>query len=888
MGTAFVKALVFAACLFGALLPAGHAESMDSENRRGKALFDDGLHQRAIAAYERAIEIGTREGASNANIQRVKQNLARACLAESQFARADELFRESFTGLLEDWRAGRGQVTVDEPATVLQNWAGYFYALGRYPEAEAKTREAMQIYEQAGMTDSASATQNNLAALYGGSGRHEEALREYDAILKYREERFGTNDTRFGNVLGNKGTEYFALKDFENALGCYERSMEIFEGKFGRGKNPDMMANIGMALEELGRFDEAQRYFERYLDLAENHYGKPDLASTARGKLATIAAYQGRWKEAWEYADASQRATIPSLKRIAMGLSDSEQLSYLPIYLGKFVDDAVSIAWALHLEKGAAEKMAAWSMNARGLLYELMSERLLIERDSRLSGNGALFEELVAVRRQIAALLQAGYGDGSKDEYVANVVSLQDREASLSRKAGLTAEPGGRLGKYVELPELRASLTPDTLLVHVARVSLRNFQSRGGPHGLERSSRYVAWIIPPAGKEDVSMVDLGDVESIDAAVSKMKSNFASVEKARSDLGVAINELAKEKLSSDEHNRRVAELIGGLRATEAVLEKELRESAALDISRLLLHPLLDAGAPYEKWILCPDSNLWLIPWGALVLPDGRYLLEAHELSQVVTPREIPRNPGRDNARPQSGSLVVSSPNYDLGVTDASASTGFAPLIHGFGEDWIKTWIGEFAKFGRGSPTVLVGDQASEEAMKSLRGPEGLVLVTHGMFGEMDQTRMPPGHGYLKESPLVRSVLTFAGCNKPRTGLEPGEDGILLGSEVLACDLRGTRLVVLTACQTAQGDTNAGQAAAGMRQAFLLAGAAEVVATLWSIDQAASKELVNDLMTGLGTGKRPAEALRVAQLNRRKSDDYCHPFYWAAFTITGHGR
>ena len=126
-----------------------------------------------------------------------------------------------------------------------------------------------------------------------------------------------------------------------------------------------------------------------------------------------------------------------------------------------------------------------------------------------------------------------------------------------------------------------------------------------------------------------------------------------------------------------------------------------------------------------------------------------------------------------------------------------------------------------KLAGAEPQEYFGDRATEAVIKAVRGPRFVLLGTHGLFAEPGKIR--PGHGYLKENPLLRCSLIFAGCDRKPAAGDTSEDGWLMGVEVLGCDFRGTELVVLSACQTAQGDVHAGQAAVGMRSAFLLAGA-----------------------------------------------------------------
>jgi CHAT domain-containing protein len=137
-------------------------------------------------------------------------------------------------------------------------------------------------------------------------------------------------------------------------------------------------------------------------------------------------------------------------------------------------------------------------------------------------------------------------------------------------------------------------------------------------------------------------------------------------------------------------------------------------------------------------------------------------------------------------------------------------------------------------------------------------------------------------------MLLSALAMAGAN-PRNG-GGGDDGILTALEASYLDLDGVELAVLSACETARGTTPSGEGVQGLVQAIQMAGARHVMASLWRVDDTATR-LLMDRFYALYLDKEhprpPSEALRQASLWLRDWKDaagkqpYAAPRYWAAF-------
>ena len=156
--------------------------------------------------------------------------------------------------------------------------------------------------------------------------------------------------------------------------------------------------------------------------------------------------------------------------------------------------------------------------------------------------------------------------------------------------------------------------------------------------------------------------------------------------------------------------------------------------------------------------------------------------------------------------------------------------------------------------------LVRKDASKEAVKDLgNGFSILHIASHGQFDA--------------DKPL-NSGLLLAGNGT--------EEGRLTVSDLYKIRL-DTELVTLSACETGLGKVASGDDVVGLNRGFLYAGARSIVSSLWQVDDAATEKLMTSFYKNLAKNMEKREALRMAQVETKKT--HPHPFYWAAFQITG---
>src|SRR5262249_19666699 len=121
----------------------------------------------------------------------------------------------------------------------------------------------------------------------------------------------------------------------------------------------------------------------------------------------------------------------------------------------------------------------------------------------------------------------------------------------------------------------------------------------------------------------------------------------------------------------------------------------------------------------------------------------------------------------------------------------------------------------------------------------------------------------------------------------------EDGILTTEEVAALDLSGVSWAVLSACETGVGDVVPSEGVLGMRRAFRIAGARTLITSLWSVQDASTRQWMQALYRArFARGLATDEAMRRASLelieDRSRHGKSTHPFYWGAFVAAGDWR
>jgi CHAT domain-containing protein/Tfp pilus assembly protein PilF len=931
-----------------------------------------GQGARAEAIFNACLRtLEARLGKDDVLVGRCLQNLAVLYEERRQYPRAELSFQRALRTF--EARFGKDHPQV---AVVLHNLAGLYLNMGQYAKAEAAFRRSLQIRlarlgrDHPDVAD----TLMDLGGVYRDQGQKDKAEPLFRRALSIFETRLGPDHPRVALALQNLGNLYQEQGQFTKAEELLSRSRRIYEGKFGKDSYEagGSLLNLARVSRDLGQPDQAEALLRRSLAIWKARLPRdhPHLA-LCLGNLADCAAAQGAWERAVGYFRQGRRIAARHLAATLSALTDEEQLALLGRSFQRPLHLALSLGLAAPQEAGAAS--AEWLLNGQALAQQGLAEQQILTREARDPGARKLVEDLRQTRARLAALINRQPKPGAEAEHRNEVQALRAREQAQARDLARAVGRPYRADPWVRLDELRTRLGPKAAFVDIARFPVFDFRANKW-----QPARYAAWVTPPTGKDPVRLIDLGDADAIDRLVEKMRQSMIA-------------------------SARNLTQVGEVEASKA-LQQPLRE-----LSAKVLHPVLPALAGSEEWVVCPDGALWLVPWSALLLPDGKFAVEQHLIRHVVSGRDLVQPLPEAKA---AGAFLFADPDYDLAPGKVQAAAGQVRGLAGglagqrwpgrigakdysfeFGAQEVRIYGADGALAGQGTwqeqgerltiqtrrarfegtragdavrgqrsrrakdgtvtldpftleppkavrsgglgtlpkvprlpgtaaeaaavqpqlakwlgrePTVYLQARASEAVLRAVRHPRLLALATHGYFlpaqevQPKDRPGLDEGHrsaapvdskGRPLENPLLRCGLLLAGCNQRGQARSGEDDGIVTGLEVVGLDLRGCELVVLSACETGLGEVRSGEGVAGLRQAFQLAGARGVLASLWQVPDRDTALLMQAFYSELAQGRTQAEALRQAQLQRlaarRQQFGAAHPFFWAAFALTNRG-
>lgn len=702
---------------------------------------------------------------------------------------------------------------------------------------------------------------------------------------------FGPNASWRSNMCATLATARIALGDSAGARAARQERYDLEVARSGpaSARSVEYAYDLAQYPDATGApsLERAQRALEGFERLGE--LGTMNLP-WARQLVARALHVRGRSTEGFALALEAERGFRAQFDLAARGFTAHEAIE-----MERDRPRPLGVAWrgwrAARPSDRARFTRELWDevVRSRARVFDELATRHRVLALADDSSRVAL-EELQRASTALSKLVLAAGSDTTRAARE-RLRAARERQAQAERALALASESfrtdasGARAG----LADVERGLGPRGALVAFARF---------GPGKPGEEEEYAAFVRTPSGA--VLGFALGRADAVDSLVARWRAD----------------------LTPSAARRRA----GAWRVSGAALRRRVWDPIA---------PAL-AGAD-EVWLV-PDGALASVPWLALPVGANGTLLDApFLLRRVESERDLISavSPARGSGLLALGGAEFSRAAEAPTARDTTAAAGsevacgalrgpFAPLPGTLAE------IADVAAHWReAAPSEdaleLSGAGASEREFRA-RAPGRRVLhvATHAFSfdGACEPGRAPSGSGrtrgigglattapagvarpaskpasrYFIAVPsfgaqaLLGTGLLFTGAEHAAT--RPADDDGVLGSEeIAALDLRGVQLAVLSACDTGLGEQLAGEGTLGLERAFRVAGVGATLASLWPVDDQASRAWMRAFYErdgASGASGTAARAAREAARAVRAMPGRAHPFWWAAFQVTGAPR
>lgn len=283
--------------------------------------------------------------------------------------------------------------------------------------------------------------------------------------------------------------------------------------------------------------------------------------------------------------------------------------------------------------------------------------------------------------------------------------------------------------------------------------------------------------------------------------------------------------------------------------EMVRGKGLKDAAGQDgegLYKILITPVEKLIPGNADVVIVPDGLLATLNFETLVVPGSspHYWINDVTVSNAVSVAALTRHIN-----------AIHPPEEMLAIGDPVEKSGAPALAHA------KEEIRLVSSYAPTSNELVIAGKDATPSAYSASHPERFRRIHFAAHGVSNQIK-----------PLESAILLSPDAENSTS---------LYGHEIVKHKLNA-ELVVISSCKGAEGRIY-GEGSVGLAWAFMKAGAHEVIAALWNLDDAAAAELMKTFYDGLSTGKTPAAALRTAKLSLMKDPNHQRPYYWATLQV-----
>lgn len=817
--------------LGGALDIVGDPESAMAHYREALATF--------VAAGDRA-----REAVVRNNIGKLYADMADWPRALEEYRQALPLFRQLGDRRREGlalYNIGASYTTSGDVARALE-----------YLEQSLTIRRA--IGDLAGEADALTL----LGFAEDSRGDHGAALTHYEQAIPIRQK---VGDRRSeGNTFMFAGSAYLAAGDAARGIEYLRRAVDL-RGDSGEKRGHALaLKNLAVAYASIGRHEQALTLATEAVALFRSLGDRRGL-----GLALPVAGRAQQQLGRMDEAMASMREALAAIEDVRGRVSSPELRA---AYYGRSQDTytfAIDLLMQLHLNRpGSGFDAMALQTSERARARSLLD--LLAESGGEL--RRGVDASLVEREHQLARLL-----DAKANRLIALQTGAPSPEADALARETRTLE-----AEYEEIrariraasPQYSALTQPRPLDVNAIRQEVLDEDTTLVEYSLGDTSGFV-WVLDRKGLHSYRLAPRAEIERAAREAYEL---------------VTARGVSPSRESEQERARRIAD-------ADAALPAALRR-----VTDLVLAPIREFPET-PRLLVVPDGALQYLPFEMLPIPGSgaegaRPMIAAFEIvtQPSASTLSVHRAQLAGRPRPSAGVAIFADPVFDVSDPRVRAK---APTVARTDVDGDQArLLTQLAEPASGDVAARIArlrftDDEARAILAVAGGRQNLAAIG---FAATKAAAVDPSlgsyqylhfatHGLLDAerpslSAIALSLVDDEGM--PR-------EGFLRAHELYNLNLSAD-LVVLSACQTGLGKEIRGEGLVGLTRAFMYAGAARVIVSLWNVSDRATSDLMGRLYREMLQGDRtPAASLRAAQLALRADPRWQHPYYWAAFVLQG---
>jgi len=695
---------------------------------------------------------------------------------------------------------------------------------------------------------------NNLALTYSDLGDYEKALEINLKVIELGKEVFSEKDPDYLTCMSNLALTYIGLGDYQKALDISLNVWELRKEVLGE-KHPDCLQSLSI-IDRLyygnGDYDTSLQTCRLNINWTKETLGENHPYYLNRLNNLSLTEYQLMKNDSAliHFREMLMKTQKMVIENISM-MTENQRVQYWRKIRNYFYPFPMFLEKTLITHPEGTSDAYNFTLFTKGLMLNTTIDfnKLILEKGTPESI--LKFEELKLLKLQIQGLLEKPIAERYLDtDSLENIAQQKETElVKLSKEYGDNTE-----NLKITWKDVQAKLEDNDVAIEFVEYPT-----------LSDTIKYAALVLRK-GWQYPKMISLFRKDQIDEYFSQDENEIYSNGFVGKQIKKLIWEPLEEVISPGE---RVYFSPAGIIHQLAI------ENLSADDSTTL-------GDQYQMYRLSSTKELAfdrpVSPIRSSVLFGGlEYAMEDADMKKESTKYEF-----------EKSRSYLAFRGYNSDTTTRSGweyLKGTKPEVE---------QISQVMREKQYEVKEYTGVSGNEESFKSLSGePHGIIhLATHGFFLPIEESRENPfmmqriGDQQLDKpfiDPMLRSGLIMSGGNRAWLGEvipENIEDGVLTAKEISHLDLRGTDLVVLSACETGLGEVSS-EGVFGLQRSFKQAGVRTIVMSLWDVHDDATRLMMTKFYEGLLSGKEKREAFLEAKKSCKEK--FPLPQYWAAFIL-----